>query len=248
MELIVLGSCGTWPGAGRAASGYVVRHDGHALWLDVGTGTLAALQRHTALAEVDAVLVSHEHVDHCIDLLPTYYAIAYGNLRPPGMPLYAPVGLTDRLRGAVGADYHEPLARSFDVTTVADGAAHDIGPFRVTFLAMPHVGLPAFGFRVEAGGRTIAYTGDTGPGPEAIALARGADLFLAEAALQAGDAPFAWHLTAGQAGAAAAEAAAARLVLTHIRPDRDPAISVREAGTAYDGPIEVALEDRVFVV
>ena len=248
MEVVVLGSCGTWPGAGRAASGYLVRHEGHSLWIDAGTGTLAALQRHADLAAVDAVLISHEHVDHCIDLLPTYYAIAYGNLREPGLPLLAPTGLTDRLRGAVGEDHRDTLGRSFAVETIAPAAVHDLGPFRVTCVAMPHVGLPAFGFRVEAGGRTFAYTGDTGPGPEAVALARDADLFLAEAALRSGDAPFVWHLTAEQAGAAAAEAAARRLVLTHIRPDRDPADSVREAGAAYDGPIEVALEDRVFEI
>ena len=171
MNVVVLGSCGTWPGAGRAASGYLVRHDGHALWLDAGTGTLAALQRHADLAAVDAVLISHEHVDHCIDLLPTYYAIAYGNLREPGFPLLAPTGLTDRLSGAVGKDYRETLARSFAAETIVPAGVHEIGPFRVTCVAMPHVGLPAFGFRVEAGGRTIAYTGDTGPGPEAVALA-----------------------------------------------------------------------------
>ena len=238
MDLTVLGSCGTWPGAGRATSGYLVRHDGHALWVDAGIGTFAELQRHLALAEVDAILVTHEHLDHIADLLAVAYAIAYGGLAPEGFPVHLPSGVLGHLEGAVGEGTREKLRAAFDVHAVEA-------------VPMPHAGLAAFGYRIAAGGAMLAYTGDTGPGDGAVArLGAGADVLLAEAALLETDPVPALdlHLTAAQAAEGAAAAGASRLVLTHIRPDRDPAVSVREAGRRYDGPIGVAEEGTTMEV
>ena len=250
MDLTVLGSCGTWPGAGRATSGYLVRHDGHALWVDAGTGTFAELQRHLALAEVDAILVTHEHLDHIADLLAVAYAIAYGGLAPEGFPVHLPSGVLGHLEGAVGEGTREKLRAAFDVHAVEAGT-REIGPFAVEAVPMPHAGLAAFGYRIAAGGAMLAYTGDTGPGDGAVArLGAGADVLLAEAALLETDPVPALdlHLTAAQAAEGAAAAGASRLVLTHIRPDRDPAVSVREAGRRYDGPIGVAEEGTTMEV
>ena len=88
MELIVLGSSGTWPNAGIATSGYLVRHDGFNLYMDAGTGTLANLQKHIAIEDVDAIVVSHEHPDHFVDLYPFFYAWHYGELGEPGLPVF----------------------------------------------------------------------------------------------------------------------------------------------------------------
>jgi ribonuclease BN (tRNA processing enzyme) len=244
VDLTILGSCGTWPGAGRATSGYLVRHDGHALWVDTGMGTFAGLQRHVALADVDAILVTHEHLDHMADLFAVAYGIAYGGLAPDGFPIHVPPGVFARLEGAVGEGTKERVRAAFDVRTLTP-ATFEIGPFAIEAVPMPHAGLTAFGFRIAAGGAMLAYTGDTGPGGGAVArVGAGADLLLAEAALLASDPVPAsdLHLTAAQAAEGAAAAGAARLVLTHIRPDRDPAASVREAGERYDGPIGVAEE------
>ena len=242
MELTVLGACGTWPGAGRATSGYLVREAGHALWVDTGTGTFAELQRHIALADVDAILVTHEHLDHIADLLAVSYAISYGGLAAEGFPVHLPPGVLERLEGAVGGRMRERFRAAFDVHAVEAGT-RQIGPFAVEAVPMPHAGLAAFGYRIAAGGAMLAYTGDTGPGDGAVAqLGAGADVLLAEAALLETDPvpELDLHLTAAQAAAGAAAAAASRLVLTHIRPDRDPADSVREAERHYDGPIAVA--------
>lgn len=250
MDLTILGACGTWPGAGRATSGYLVRHDGHALWVDTGTGTFAELQRHLALADVDAILVTHEHLDHIADLLAVAYAISYGGVAPEGFPLHLPPGVLERLEGAFGASMREKFRAAFDVRTVS-ATTFEVGPFGIEAVPMPHAGLPAFGYRIAAGGAMLAYTGDTGPGDGAVArLGAGADLLLAEAALLATDPvpPLDLHLTAAQAAHGAAAAGAARLVLTHIRPDRDPAASVREAGERYDGPIAVAEEGTTMEV
>src|SRR5436190_1050757 len=68
MELRVLGCAGGWPAAGRACSGYLAGDGRTRVWLDAGAGTLAELVRHTALAGVDALWISHLHPDHCADL------------------------------------------------------------------------------------------------------------------------------------------------------------------------------------
>lgn len=248
MELTVLGACGTWPGAGDATSGYLVRHDGHAIWVDAGSGTLGSLQRHASIADLDAILITHEHVDHCIDLLITYYAIAYGELAPRGLDLYLPTGVLERLEGAVSESYRDTLKSCFTIHTIGSAQRWDVGPFAIENVLMPHVGLTAFGYRITAGGATLAYTGDTGPGEEYVELAREADLLLAEAALQEADRPFEWHLTARQAGEGAARGEASRLMLTHLRPNQDPAVSIAEAADAYAGPIEVAASGATYEV
>lgn len=248
MDVTVLGACGTWPGAGSATSGYLVRHGGGAIWVDAGSGTLSSLQRYASLTDVDAIVITHEHIDHCVDLLATYYAIAYGNLAPRGLDLYLPTGVLERLEGAVSESYRDTLRSCFTIHTLGSADSFDIGPFAIESVLMPHVGLTAFGYRITAGGATLAYTGDTGPGEALVQLGREADLLLAEAALQASDPPFDSHLTAAQAGEGASRAGARRLMLTHLRPTHDPAISTREASDTYGGKVEVAAEGETYEV
>lgn len=246
MELTVLGSCGTWPGPGRAASGYLVRHAGTSIWLDAGTGTLANLQRHVALADLDAIVISHEHADHMIDLVPTYYARRYGGLGDAPLPLFAPPGVLDKVRAVVGSA--EELPRTFAIHEVTPGEAFDVGGVRFATRRMAHFDLPALGFRVEADGAVLAYTGDTGPCAEAVEIARDADLFLAEAVWQDGDAGGPFHLSAREAGDHAREAGVRRLALTHIWPSRDADRSVAQARSAFDGEVLVAVEDMTMEV
>ena len=80
MELTVLGTSGTWPGPGGATSGFLVQHDGFNLWVDAGTGTFSRLQQHIAVADIHAVLVTHAHPDHFVDLYSCFYARHYGGL------------------------------------------------------------------------------------------------------------------------------------------------------------------------
>jgi ribonuclease BN (tRNA processing enzyme) len=110
----------------------------------------------------------------------------------------------------------------------------------VTAFEMTHIGVYSLGYRIEADGVTLAYTGDTGPCPEAIELARGADLFLAEATYQNSSNLTYFHLSAQQAAEHGAAAGAGRLVLTHLVPGTDPSISVEEAAAAFDGPVDAA--------
>ena len=242
MDLTVLGSSGTWPGPGRAASGYLVRHDGASLWMDAGTGTLEAIQRHGGLEDLGAICISHVHADHMLDLVPTYYAIRYGGIGRRGIPLVCTEDVLERAASIVGSE--RELRETFEVRTVRPGDAFDVGAMRIGTHAMAHFELPALGFRIAAGGATLAYTGDTGPSPAVVELGRDADVLLAEAVWQDGDDGGPFHLSAREAGEHARAAGARVLALTHIWPNRDRDRSVREATEAFGGTVVAPMEDE----
>lgn len=242
MEVTVLGSDGTWPRAGGAASGYLIRHDGFTVWQDLGTGTMANLQRHVDLLEVDAVAVSHVHADHFVDLFPYFYARRYGASTPaPRIPLVVPTGTEARIRAMLSDAGWEEFPVSFELLELEPGSGVELGPFRVATARMAHP-VPTLGMRYEADGAAVAYSADTGPTDELVKLARDADLLIAEATWLADgkDYPPDLHMTATEAGEHAVAAGAARLMLAHIQPINDPDHSREEAAAAFDGPVDVA--------
>lgn len=242
MELIVLGATGSWPDRGTALSGYLIQHEGFNLWVDAGSGTMANLQRYISIRDVHAMIITHEHADHCVDVYPLFYARYYGGMGPNGMPLYLPKGFGQRVLGLLSEESIAGFHEGFDVHEVSPGDAFELGPFHVSANAMSHLGLPALGFRIESNGSCLAYTGDTGPDPAAVDLARDADVFLSEATYQDADELQPFHLSARQAGEYAKAAGARKLVLTHLLPTHDRERSRQEAAEAYGGPVEVAVE------
>lgn len=242
MELTVLGASGTWPNENTATSGYLVQHDGFNLWMDAGTGTLANLQKHLPLPNIDAIVISHAHPDHFVDLYPAFYAWHYGELGKPGLPVFVPLEFSDLLAGLVSVDSQVAMRTAFTFSEVPPGDAFEIGPFRVKTEPMAHLGLPALGFRVEADGLVLAYTGDTGPTHHVEDLARDAGLFLAEATWQDRDDLLPFHLSARQAAIHAREAGAHNLVLTHIWPSLDHDLSISQAAEEFEEPIFSARE------
>lgn len=242
MELTVLGCSGTWPNEGTATSGYLVRHDGFNLYMDAGTGTLANLQRHIGLSEIHGIVITHEHPDHFVDLYPTFYALHYGELGEPGLPVYVPLGFSHKLADVVSIDSQVAMRTAFDLHEVAPGEGFELGPFRVKTEPMEHLGLPALGYRLAADGVVLAYTGDSGPAPDVEILAREADLFLSEATWQDRDDLLPFHMSSRQAAVHARECGAARLALTHIWPTLDREVSRTQAAEEFDGPIDVAAD------
>lgn len=242
MELIALGVGGSWSSRGGGTSGYLLRADGFNLVVDLGSGTLGRLQEVVPVSEVHAVLVTHAHPDHFVDLYPLFYARYYGELGPPGLPLHVPTGLFDLAAALVSRESREGMAVAFDVREFAPSEAFEVGPFRVKSEQMEHLGIPAAGFRIEADDGVLAYSGDTGPTPALVRLAAGADVLLSEATWQDDDDLKPFHLSARQAGEHAREAGVGRLVLTHIWPTHDPERSRAQAAEAYAGPIDVAVE------
>ena len=243
MDLTILGSHGTWPAAGGATSGLLVTEDGSSLWIDTGTGTLANLQRHIDMFDVDAVVISHSHPDHVTDIYAYLYARLYGPTRPPKIPLLLAPGVLERAQPLVKDDEADPgLRDGFDIVEVRPGDEHRIGPFHIRTAPMRHT-VPTIGVRVEADGAAVAYSADTAPTEDLTTLARDADILVAEASWQGdrGDQP-PIHMTAREAGGAAAAAGAGRLVLTHIRPHLDRKRSEEEARETFDGDVWTAEE------
>lgn len=242
MELTVLGASGTWPTDGTATSGYLVRHEGFNLYMDAGTGTLANLQAHIPISEIHGIIISHAHPDHFVDLYPTFYARHYGSLGEPGLPAFFPVSFARKLEAVISEDSRAAMRAAFDRRDVEPGGAFELGPFRIRTEPMEHLGLPALGFRIEAGGAVLAYTGDSGPTDAIVRLAAGADVLLSEATWQDHNVPLPFHLSARQAGEHAARAGVGRLVLTHIWPTLDREVSRGQAAESFPGPIDLAVE------
>lgn len=238
MKITVLGGCGAWPTAGAACSGFLLEHDGHRLLLDVGYATLPELLKHTAADQVDAVLVSHGHPDHCADLNPLLRARALREDPPPALPVHTLPGALDAV---LALDRPGMLDDAYELCAFAAGDRLTIGPFGVDTRPLPHW-VPNAGVRVTAGDTVLAYTGDGGPSPAVADLARDADLLIAEASYAAEPPPDdAGLLTdAGQAGRQAESAGAARLMLTHLLPGTDPAAARRAAARTYSGEITLA--------
>jgi ribonuclease BN (tRNA processing enzyme) len=131
---------------------------------------------------------------------------------------------------------------AFAFREVPPGDGFELGPFRVKTEHMEHLGLPALGYRIEADGQVLAYTGDSGPTHHIETLAKGADVLLAEATWQDRDDLLPFHMSARQAAAHARESGVGRLILTHIWPTLDRQRSLEQASEEWDGPIELATE------
>jgi ribonuclease BN (tRNA processing enzyme) len=240
MRLTVVGCSGSFPGPDSPASCYLLEADGFRLVVDMGNGSLGALQKYTGLFDVDAICLSHLHADHCVDLYSYSVARAYSPAGPqPPIPVYGPAGTAERISLIHGVDGDEGLAKRFKFETLAPGHLV-IGPFDVRLAHVNHP-VETFSFRFTDGDRTLVYTGDTGETEAVPALAAGADLFLSEAAfLDAPDLPPDLHLTARQAAAYATKANVGRLVLTHLQPWYTADAAREEAATAFTGPLDIA--------
>jgi ribonuclease BN (tRNA processing enzyme) len=241
MQLTVLGACGAWPAAGEACSGFLVEHDGFRLLLDLGYATVPRLLSRVPAERVDAVYITHGHPDHCADLNPLLRARALKDPPAPPLPVYAPAGALDAV---LALDRPGMLDDACVIHDVVPGGNFELGPFQAETRLLPHWE-PDAGIRLTAGGRTLAYTGDAGPSPHTVDLARGADLLLAEATYPR-DVPEdsgGYLSSALTAGRQATEAGADHLLLTHLWPGTDPRTALTAAAETYGGSVDVAAAD-----
>ncbi|MFP4234544.1 MAG: MBL fold metallo-hydrolase [Nitriliruptoraceae bacterium] len=241
VTLTVLGSAGSHTGAGRVCSGYLVEADGLVLLLDAGNGSTANLQRTHRLGDLDAIVISHRHIDHCIDLVGCYYNLRFDPTFTGRLPLYAAAEVHELLTGLLSNDAPMSFDDLFAHQLVGHGDELTIGPARLRFARSIHP-VPTVSTRIEVEGVTLVYSGDSAGGPDLLELARGADLFLCEATWSGDPAqyPPGVHLTGAQAGALAAQAGVRRLVLTHLAGATDRDAVLTEARAAFDGPVQLA--------
>lgn len=252
MRLTVIGCSGSFPGPDSPASCYLVEapYDGKTfrLLLDLGSGALGALQRHTSLESIDAVALSHLHADHCLDLCAFYVVRTYHPNGPwPQLPVYGPEGTAERMAAAYGLDPNPGMREQFDFRTYPEGDV-SIGPFTVSTVLVDHP-VTAYAIRVSVGERSLVYSGDTASCESLEQLAKGCDLLLAEASFVEGeDNPPHVHMTAQQTAATADRAGVGRLLLTHIPPWYSRAAVLAAAQPHFRGDTDLALPDRSYDV
>ena len=241
-SITVLGASGTYPGPGTACSGYLLRSATTTIWLDCGSGSLARLQEHVPLAEVDGVVCSHSHPDHWLELPLAFNALRYYLGRPDdAIPLLWTAETAELFTGVSGG----PPEPTFASRVVDERCTTTIGDIDLRFSRTDHP-VETLAVRADCDGRSIVYSADTGDGWELSALGPGIDLAVVEATLDEHDAGIVQHLTAGEAGAKAARADVEQLVLTHLAPGADPDARVAAAAAHYPGPIAVAHTDERF--
>jgi ribonuclease BN (tRNA processing enzyme) len=253
MRLTVVGCSGSMPGPQSPASCYLLEAEGIGAdgaprtWriaLDLGSGALGPLQRHVDPMTLDAVLLSHLHADHCLDLCGLYVMLKHSPVGPqprPRVPVWGPTGTAARLARAYDLAPEPGMNREYEFAEWADAEPVEIGPFTVTPMRVNHP-VEAYGLRVEADGQVLAYTGDTDACEALESLCRNASLMLADAAFVDGrDESKGIHLSGRRAAQAALDAGGVqRLVLTHLPPWNDQADVVAQAREVWDGPLDVA--------
>jgi ribonuclease BN (tRNA processing enzyme) len=251
VRFTVLGRSPAVPNPGEACAGYLVQGGRSRVMVDIGPGTVAQLLRLCNPSELDAVVISHMHTDHFLDLVTMRYSFPWKDEANPKLRVYLPPGATGQMEMvARGAGFPDYFARSFAFIEHDGAAALEIGDLRFEPTPTVHF-VPTWGFRVtsrgaEENGRAIAYSADSAPTPTLDTLADRADLFICEAANRtlADDAPppeRRGHLLPTEAGEVAQRGRVGRMVLTHLPVDSNGGRwAVNQAATTFEGPVEVA--------
>jgi ribonuclease BN (tRNA processing enzyme) len=247
LRATVLGSSCAIPRPGRACSSYLLEGEGQRVILDFGTGALANALTYLRADEIDAIVISHMHADHFLDLIPLRYALTYGSrTNNRCVPVYLPPGGEAVLRGIAGALSREPGGDFFNgvfaISTYDPARGLSLGPARLRFAPTLHY-VDTFACRYELKGASTVYSADTAPSEPLVALAREADLFLCEATLDAAKAEQygkRGHLTAREAGLMAREAGVHRLALTHYPREMTPDALTAGVREVYRGELTIA--------
>jgi ribonuclease BN (tRNA processing enzyme) len=264
MRVTVLGKSPSWQDAGGACSGYLLQDDGVSVLIDCGNGVFSKLRQFVDYTEVDAVVLSHLHADHFLDLVPYSYALTYaprqqpvpvppwpGTATPARPRLIAPPGTVETFRRVVGAWGNEDLIeKAFAIEEYEEASTPEVGPLRFRFQSVPHF-TQTFAICVDSarGGGSLAYGADSSPSEDLVRFVAGSDLLIIEATLPRPERTgMRGHLTPEEAGRHARDAAARRVVLTHMSDELDATWARTQASEAFGAPVEVAREGAVYEV
>jgi ribonuclease BN (tRNA processing enzyme) len=250
MHLIALGGSAAWPNPGQGCSSYLARSGDTSVLLDCGPNTLLELRRHIDFTTIDAVVISHCHADHILDLVPFRYGLTYGPVRASRrIPIWLPPGGSerlDRLGDAFEGQNETHLTfwnDVFDMREYDPGQTLAVGDLTISFAPTQHF-IECYATRVESSdGASIVYASDTGSAAPILNLARGAGLLIAEATLRDhGDTSESerGHLTPEDAGQFAADSGVGMLLLTHLWSERPEAEVVNAAASRFGGDIFVS--------
>jgi ribonuclease BN (tRNA processing enzyme) len=264
VRLTVLGKSPSWQDADGACSGYLIEEGGTTVVIDCGNGVFSKLRRFRDYTKVDAVVISHLHADHFLDLVPYSYALTYaprqqpvpvhrwpGTDNPARPRLIAPPGATDCFRRVVGAWGNEDLIENaFHLEEYSADDTPEVGPLQFSFKSVPHF-TETFAIRVKSanGGGELVYGADSRPSDEVVEFARDADLLIVEATLPRPERTgMRGHLTPSEAGEHARKAGAKRVLITHISDELDLLWAQTEADRGFGAPVDIAREGAAYEI
>lgn len=255
LSVTVLGSSPAWPNPGGACSGYLVSNEADNVLVECGFGIFSRLRQRLSLNDLNAVVISHLHADHLMDLVPLRYGLKYGGLRAdPKLPLYAPPGSREffsSLGTVLDRDAHF-FDETYCLREYVPGTPIQIGSLKLDLREVQHY-IPSYAMAIQAG-RKLVFSADAAPCQVLAELASEADLFLCEAAItdpsqDDPDPARRGHMTPQEAAELAREARVGRLLLTHYRSDPDPERHVLDAAReVFGGPVELAVEGKTYAV
>lgn len=255
MQLTPIGTSPAWYNPGEPTSGFLLEHGDFRMLIDCGSGVLTRyldLYGGVDAPPIDAVIITHIHMDHVSDLIPLKYGIDYGSLQSWQPQLFLPPGVHERLQTMATAWNGRPefFTETFDLHEYVPGSGFSVGPFTVDACEMPHY-IESCAIRVQADAASFGYSGDLGPTPIITSFMRGVDLFLCEATLDeihSEPSDLRGHLTATEAGEIAASAGVHSLLLTHVPVERGQEDAVETARAAFGGPTALARSGETWAV
>ncbi|MEC7115292.1 MAG: MBL fold metallo-hydrolase [Actinomycetota bacterium] len=241
LKVTVLGCSGSYASAGGACTGFLVQSPQANVWLDAGPGTLANLQDHICLSELTAIVLSHEHADHWLELPVVYNAIRH-YVRCEPIPVYGTTGTF-----ALARNMCEDIEESFTCNVIKDKSSTVIGDQKWRWSRTDHY-VETLAPRVEVGDSSMVFSADTGPEWDITQLGPDIGLLIAESTfLSHREKENILHLSARQAGRMAEHANVSHLVLSHLAPGEEPSQHLREASEAFAGEISLACVGKEFL-
>lgn len=249
MKLTVLGCWAPYPSAGGACSGYLVQSGDKNILVECGNGVIGNLLKYIDFRQLDAVLISHLHPDHYLDLYCLRHAVEGARRLAPGLPpltVYMP------------EEPSEPFAKlnsfneAFTVVAIEKLSVSvqegieirqaTIGENTIRFVKTDHP-LPTYSITIDGEGK-LFYSADTKWTSSLPVIAKGADVALCESSIIEEDREYAsvGHLTCYQAGELGRLAGVGKLIATHFWPEYDLETIKSEVESGFHGPVILARE------
>jgi ribonuclease BN (tRNA processing enzyme) len=238
MRLTVLGAGPAYTDRqGASGACYLVSEGTTHVLLDLGQGSFPRIFPHVAPPDLAAVVVTHLHPDHFIDLVPMRHYLRYEFSPPRRMRVLGPSALAERLDALHG----EPgfTAGALDAEPLGV-APRRIGALHMEAHLVTHTD-ESYAVRVAgAGGPGLVYSGDCGRADDLVPLIRPGDVLLSEVSFGPGPAPAdVLHLDGPAVGRVAGSTGVGRVLLTHLLMGRDPDDTIASVRASYDGPVDL---------